>query len=349
MKKQLVVIGNGMAGARVVEEILARGGADLFEITVFGEEPYGNYSRLMLSHVLSGEESVADIFLNSLPWYQANNITLHAGVRVDRIDKFSRHVFAADGRVVQFDHLIIATGSRPYLPSMEGLYSPSGTLRRGIFTFRNMEDTRRIMKFAGLGQRSDEQSRAVVVGGGFSGLAAARGLRAAGMDVRVVHSGSHLMSAQLGPDDAATLRRSVEALGIRVHTGSRTTAILGSDRITGVGLNDQPDLDCDMVVLAAGKRPKVDVAVVSGLAVERGIVVDDHMRVLDEEGIHAVGECAQHRGEVYGQVAPVWEQAAVLADQLTGVDRRSMYLGSSVLCPQPSVACVTGIPVNPVR
>lgn len=328
MKKRLVVIGNGMAGGRAVEEILARGGADLFEITMFGDEPYGNYNRIMLSHVLSGEESDADIFLNDLPWYQDNNITLHAGVRVDRIDKFSRHVFAADGRVLQYDYLIIATGSRSFLPPMDGIYTPSGTVRHGVFTFRTMDDTRRMIQCAQHGLQHDQQGKVVVIGGGLLGLEAARGLQAHGLDVAVVHSGSHLMSAQMGPDGGAILRRSVEALGIAVHTGSRTTAILGSDRITGVALRDQPNLDCDMVVVTAGIRPNVDVAVVSGLAVERGIVVDDHLRVMDEEEIFAVGECVQHRGEVYGLVAPLWEQAAVLADHVTGVDRSSIYLGS---------------------
>ncbi|MFW0772825.1 nitrite reductase large subunit NirB [Paenarthrobacter nitroguajacolicus] len=324
MRRRLVVIGNGMAGARAVEEILARGGSDLFHITMFGDEPYGNYNRIMLSHVLSGEEGDADIFLNSLSWYQQNNITLHAGVRVDRIDKFSKHVFAADGRVEPYDDLIIATGSRSHLPPMEGVFAPSGAVRHGVFTFRTLDDTRKMIQFA----NSEHHSRAVVIGGGLLGLEAAHGLQANGLAVSVVHSGGHLMNAQLGPDGGAILRRSVEALGIEVHTGSRTTAILGAERITGVSLRDQRELGCDMVVVTAGIRPNVDVAVVSGLAVERGIVVDDHLRVMDEENIFAVGECVQHRGEVYGLVAPLWEQAAVLADQVTGVDRSSVYLGS---------------------
>ncbi|MFK0039475.1 nitrite reductase large subunit NirB [Paenarthrobacter sp. NPDC090517] len=324
MRRRLVVIGNGMAGARTVEEILARGGSELFDITMFGDEPYGNYNRIMLSHVLSGEESDADIFLNAITWYQQNNITLHAGVRVDRIDKFSKHVFAADGRVEPYDDLVIATGSRSHLPPMEGAHAPSGAVRHGVFTFRTLDDTRKMIQFA----NNEHHSRAVVIGGGLLGLEAAHGLQANGMDVAVVHSGGHLMNAQLGPDGGAILRRSVEALGIEVHTGSRTTAILGTERITGVSLRDQRQLDCDMVVVTAGIRPNVDVAVVSGLAVERGIVVDDHLRVMDEDDIFAVGECVQHRGEVYGLVAPLWEQAAVLADQVTGVDRSSVYLGS---------------------
>ena len=293
MKKRLVVIGNGMAGMRAVEEILARGGADLFDITVFGDEPYGNYQRSRLGRVLSGEESEADILLNSLHWYQANTITLHAGVRVERIDKFSKHVFAADGRVVQYDHLIIATGSRPFLPPMAGLYTPSGTIRPGVFTFRTLDDARRMIQFA----RHKDHLRAAVIGGDSFGLEAVHGLQSCGLEVDVL-------------------------------SGRRVTAILGADRITGLSVRNQPDIDCHMVVVSAGIRPNVDVAVVSGLAVERGIVVDDHLRVMDEEDIYAVGECVQHRGEVYGTVAPLWDQAAVLADHITGSDRGSMYLGT---------------------
>ena len=323
-RRRLVVIGNGMAGARAVEEILARGGAEQFTITMFGDEPYGNYNRIMLSHVLSGEESDADIFLNSLHWYQDNNITLHAGVRVERIDRFTKYVFANNGHVVPYDVLIIATGSQSFMPPMDGLYTPSGSIKPGVFTFRTIDDTRNMVQHA----QHDHHHTAVVIGGGLLGLEAARGLQSHGIDVDVVHSGGHLMNAQMGPDGGAILRRSVEALGIRVHTGSRTTAVLGTDRVTGVRLRDQPDIGCDMVVVAAGIRPNVDLAVLSGLHVERAIVVDDQLRVVDEDSIYAVGECVQHRGEVYGLVAPLWEQAVVLADHVTGTDTSSAYLGS---------------------
>ncbi|MEK0154868.1 nitrite reductase large subunit NirB [Arthrobacter oryzae] len=323
-RRRLVVIGNGMAGARAVEEILARGGAEQFTITMFGDEPYGNYNRIMLSHVLSGEESDADIFLNSLHWYQDNNITLHAGVRVERIDRFTKYVFANNGHVVPYDVLIIATGSQSFMPPMDGLYTPSGSIKPGVFTFRTIDDTRNMVRHA----QHDHHHTAVVIGGGLLGLEAARGLQSHGIDVDVVHSGGHLMNAQMGPDGGAILRRSVEALGIRVHTGSRTTAVLGTDRVTGVRLRDQPDIGCDMVVVAAGIRPNVDLAVLSGLHVERAIVVDDQLRVVDEDSIYAVGECVQHRGEVYGLVAPLWEQAVVLADHVTGTDTSSAYLGS---------------------
>ncbi|WP_082874476.1 nitrite reductase large subunit NirB [Arthrobacter sp. OY3WO11] len=323
-RRRLVVIGNGMAGARAVEEILARGGAEQFSITMFGDEPYGNYNRIMLSHVLSGEESDKDIFLNPLSWYEDNGITLHAGVRADRVDRFAKHVFSSDGRVTPYDTLIIATGSRPHLPPMDGLYTPGGSVKPGVFGFRTIDDTRKMAEHA----RHDHHRHAVVVGGGLLGLEAAAGLRSFGLGVDVVHSGSHLMSAQMGPDGGAVLRRSVEGLGIGVLTGCRTTAVLGRDRVAGVSLRDRPDIQCDMVVVAAGIRPNVDLAVLSGLPVERAIVVDDRLRVQDEDHIYAVGECVQHRGEVYGLVAPLWEQAVVLASHVTGADTSAAYLGS---------------------
>lgn len=323
-RRRLVVIGNGMAGARAVEEILARGGAAQYRITMFGDEPYGNYNRIMLSHVLSGEEDTGNIFLNSLAWYRENNITLHAGVRVQKIDRFAKLVFSDDGRATPYDVLVIATGSRSHLPPMDGMYMPGGMLLPGIFAFRTIDDTRTMVAYA----QQDHHHRAVVIGGGLLGLEAARGLQSHGIDVEVVHSGSHLMNAQMGSDGGAVLRRSVEALGIRVHTSSRTTAILGDDKVRGVRLRDKPDIDCDMVVVAAGIRPNVEVAVTSGLPVERAIVVDDHMSVPDEDEIYAVGECVQHRGEVYGLVAPLWEQAAVLADHVTGANPKAAYLGT---------------------
>jgi nitrite reductase (NADH) large subunit len=323
-RRRLVVIGNGMAGARAVEEILSRGGAAQFDITMFGDEPYGNYNRIMLSHVLSGEEGEDDIFLNPLSWYEENGITLHSGVRATRIDKYAKLVVSDDGRTTGYDVLIIATGSQSFLPSMDGLHTPDGRLLPGVFGFRTIQDTRGMVEYAS----HEHHTKAVVIGGGLLGLEAARGLQAYGLDVSVVHSGGHLMNAQMGPEGGKILRRSVEALGITVHTGSRTTALLGEEKVQGVRLRDKPDLACDMVVLAAGIRPVVDIAVVSGLTVERAIVVDDTMRVVDEEDIYAVGECVQHRGEVYGLVAPLWEMATVLADQVTGANPAAEYLGS---------------------
>jgi nitrite reductase (NADH) large subunit len=328
-RRKLVVIGNGMAGARAVEEILQRGGAEQFSITMFGDEPYGNYNRIMLSHVLSGEETDADIFLNSLPWYVENDITLHAGVRATRIDRFSKLVYAvnsADGTTSQtpYDVLIIATGSRSFMPSIEGLRTADGELLPGVFAFRTIDDTRGMINYA----QHEDHRRAVVIGGGLLGLEAARGLQAYGLQVDVVHAGAHLMNAQIGPAGGEILRKSVEKLGIEVHTKARTTAIMGEDKVRGVWLLDHPLLDCDMVVVAAGIRPNVDLAVTSGFTVERAIVVDDYMRTMDDPDVYAVGECVQHRGEVYGLVAPLWEQAVVLAAQVTGTDTTAAYFGS---------------------
>lgn len=323
-RHRLVVIGNGMAGARTVEEILSRGGADRFHITMFGDEPYGNYNRIMLSHVLSGEESDADIFLNSLSWYQENKIILHTGVRVNRIDRYAKVVFSSDGRTTPYDNLIIATGSRSFLPSMDGLFAAENRLLPGVFAFRTLDDTRAMISYADI----DDHIKAVVIGGGLLGLEAARGLQRFGLAVDVVHAAGHLMNAQVGPQAGLIIQRKVEQLGIRVHTVSRTTALIGTDKVTGIRLRGAGEIACDLVVIAAGIRPNVDVALTSGFTVERAIVVDDQMRTVDDDTVFAVGECVQHRGEVYGLVAPLWEQAVVLADQLTGADPTARYLGS---------------------
>ena len=322
--RKLVVIGNGMAGARTVEEILARDGAQQFAITMFGDEPYGNYNRIMLSHVLAGEEEDDAIFLNSLAWYDENGITLNAGVRVTRIDRFAKVVFADDGSVTPYDELIIATGSRSFLPPMENLYTAEGGLLPGVFAFRTLDDTRAMVAHAA---RADS-ARAIVIGGGLLGLEAARGLQRFGLEVGVVHAAPHLMSAQVGPQAGQIIRRKIEALGLRVHTSARTTGLIGTDRVEGLRLADDTRLDCDLVVVAAGIRANVDVAQTSGFTVERAIVVDDDMRTVDDPNVWAVGECVQHRGEVYGLVAPLWEQAVVLADQITGRDPSAAYRGS---------------------
>ncbi len=323
-RRRLVVIGNGMAGARAVEEILARGGAEKFAITMFGDEPYGNYNRILLSHVLSGEESDADIFLNTVEWYADNGIALHAGVRVNRIDRFAHVVFSDDGQITPYDQLIIATGSRSFMPPMEGLYDPSAALLPGVFAFRTIDDTRAMVEYA----THDDHHKAVVIGGGLLGLEAARGLQSHGIGVDVVHSGRWLMNAQLGREGGEVLRRSMAQLGIGIFTNNRATSVWGPDKVRGVRLRDEIEIDCDLVIVAAGIRPNVDVALTSGFTVERAIVVDDAMRTVDDDDVYAVGECVQHRGEVYGLVAPLWEQAVVLADQITGANPDAAYHGS---------------------
>lgn len=320
--EDLVVIGNGMAGARAVEEILARGGGERFRITMFGDEPYGNYNRIMLSHVLAGE-GTDEIYLNPLEWYAENDITLHGGVRVVRVDRFARKVLADDGTVLPYDKLIIATGSRTFFPPMDGMWVDDRTLTPGVFGFRTMDDT-----VAMLDHARDHHS-AVVIGGGLLGLEAAYGLQQHGLDVHVVQGGPVLMNQQLDEEAGAILRRVLERdKGIHVHTGQRPTAIRSTGSVAGVVLEDGSTIDADMVVVTAGIRPNVGLGVVSGLTVERAIVVDDQMRSVDDADIYAVGECAQHRGRVYGLVAPLWEQAAVLADHLTDTDPDAAYHGS---------------------
>lgn len=324
--RELVVVGNGMAGARAVEEILARGGAEQFNITMFGDEPHGNYNRILLSELLAGDENTPldDIFLNPWEWYEDNGITLRAGVRVVRIDRFAHLVYADDGSIVRYDQLVLATGSRSFFPPMEGLWADDKALTPGVFGFRTLHDTMAMIRYA------RGKQRGAVIGGGLLGLEAARGLQAQGLDVHVVHGAPGLMNQQLDAQAGRVLRRSLEQLGMVVHTGTRTTALRREPggAVSGVTFADGTTLDVEMVVVTAGIRPNIGLAVVSGLETQRGIVVDDQMRSVDDDDIYAVGECVQHRGEVYGLVGPLWEQAVVLADHITGADPAAAYHGS---------------------
>jgi len=323
-RKKLVVIGNGMAGARTVEEILARGGADQFDITMFGEEPYGNYNRILLSDVLNGSHDEADIFLNTLAWYEENGIVLHAGIRVLKILRHARSVMGEGGIVAKYDHLIIATGSLPFVPPIEGLRRSDGREKEGVFSFRNLDDTRRIAGYA-MGKKSG-----AVIGGGLLGLEAARGLQNFALDVHVIQRGNALMGQQLDAPAAGILKGTLEQLGIKVRLGTDTRAILGDDHVTGLEFKNGESIDCDLVVIAAGIKPNSALAFRAGLTVERGMVVDNQMRSIDDPRIYGVGECVQHRGQVYGLVAPIWEQAKVLADHLTGANPEAAYFGSKV-------------------
>jgi nitrite reductase (NADH) large subunit len=323
-KQRLVVIGNGMAGARAVEEIIDRGGSDLFEITMFGDEPHGNYNRISLSNVLAGSEETSGIFLNPMQWYEQNAITLHAGVRVTKIDRFAKTVTADDGTEHGYDKLIIATGSRPFFPPIEGMLQ-DGRPIAGVFGFRTLADCDAMLESA-LGAR-----RAAVIGGGLLGLEAARGLLARGLEVHVVHRANRLMNVQLDGQAAAILHRGVEELGIHVHLEKSTSRVCSEDgRVTALEFGDDSTLPCDMVVVTAGIRPNSDLAARAGLVVERAIVVGDTMRAVDEPDIYVVGECAQHRGAVYGLVAPLWEQAVVLAEHITGTNPKAAYHGSKL-------------------
>ncbi|MGY2085709.1 nitrite reductase large subunit NirB [Blastococcus sp. SYSU DS0539] len=318
---RLVVVGNGMAGARLVEEVLERGGGEQFRITVFGDEPHGNYNRIMLSPVLAGESHEDEIVLNSHEWYADNGVELRAGVRVDRIDTAAKQVHAADGSVTGYDHLVLATGSYSFIPPMTGVRTPDGELLPGVYGFRTIDETRALLAATG------RCRRAVVMGGGLLGLEAARALQGHGLQVELVHAMPWLMNAQLDAEAGAILKKSVESLGIGVHLDVLATEVLGTDSVEGVLLKDGRRLDCDLLVVAAGVRPHTDLAVRSGLEVQRAVVVDDQLRT-DDPDVYAIGECAQHRDQVYGLVAPAWEHAKVLADVLTGTDPDAEYHGS---------------------
>jgi len=323
-RRKLVVVGNGMAGIRAVEEILARSGSESFDITVFGDEPYGNYNRILLSNVLAGSDDPSEIYLNEVDWYAENGITLRAGVRVVRLDPYARIVHSDDGATTRYDKLILATGSRSFFPPMAGLWADDKNLTDGVFGFRTLDDC------VGMITEAAHRTKAVVIGGGLLGLEAARGLQNRGLTVDVVHAGPTLMNAQLDDPAGVILRSSVEGVGIRVHVDKRTTEVTTSEdgRLTGIVFADGTSIDCDMLVVATGIRPNVGLAQRAGLTVERAIVVDDHMRSVDDDDVYVVGECAQHRGQVYGLVAPLWEQAAVLADHLTGANTVAAYHGS---------------------
>jgi nitrite reductase (NADH) large subunit len=315
IRETLVVVGTGMAGAKVVEEVLERD-PERFSIRMFGAEPHGTYNRILLSSVLGGFKEPDALWLNPLEWYEARGVHVHSGVKAETIDRTSRVVVGGGGKVAEpYDKMVIATGSRPFVPPMEG------TRQQGVFVFRTLEDCETIAAYA------QSCHRAVVIGGGLLGLEAARGLLSHGVEVTVVEVAPHLMIQQLDPTGAALLKRKLEAMGVRVLLETPTTHILGDGKATGLRFKDGTTLDTDMVVISCGIRPNVDEAKAAGLAVERAIVVDDQLRTNDPS-IYAVGECAQHRGKLYGLVDPLYEQARVLADVITQARPDAAYPGS---------------------
>jgi nitrite reductase (NADH) large subunit len=304
----LVVIGNGMAGMRTVEELL-KFNRDMYDITVFGAEPHGNYNRILLSPVLAGEKTVDDIMLNTREWYDANGILLRAGDPVVRIDRKRRIVHAASGLKVAYDRLLIATGSKPFILPVPGKELP------GVIGFRDLNDVDTMLGAARRG------GRAVVIGGGLLGLEAANGLLRQGMEVSVGHLSASLMNQQLDPPAADLLRAALEHRGLRILLNRQTEAIVGDGRVEAVRFTDGEEVPADLVVMAAGVRPNIELAKGAGLHCERAIVVDDTLQTYDPR-IYAVGECVQHRRSTFGLVAPIWDQARVAAAHLAGRGHR---------------------------
>ncbi|MEQ1573301.1 MAG: nitrite reductase large subunit NirB [Vicinamibacterales bacterium] len=312
MRTRLVVVGNGMAGMACVEAILKY--APCFDITVFGDETHVNYNRVMLSSVLAGEKAADDIVINPLEWYQQRNIQLHVGVRVVDVDPVAKTVTGNDGRVTPYDTLLLATGSSAWMPRIEGLD------KDGVLVFRTLDDTRELIR------RSGPATKAVVIGGGLLGLEAARGLQVQGCDVTVVHLMPTLMERQLDPDGGHYLMGKMEELGIHVLLGRTTVAVLGNGHVEGVALSDDSCLEADLVVVAAGIRPNVELAHKAGVAVNRGVLVNDYMETSSPD-VFAVGECVEHRGVCYGLLAPLFEQGKVLAATITG-NKGPTYTGT---------------------
>jgi nitrite reductase (NADH) large subunit len=308
MKPALVVVGNGMAGMRTVEELLKLA-PDAYDITVFGAEPHGNYNRILLSPVLSGEKSVPEIMLHTRDWYRDNGITLRAGDPVVRIDRRRRVVHAQSGLQVKYDRLLLATGSRPFIVPVPGHELP------GVIGFRDLQDVDTMLAAARRG------GCAVVIGGGLLGLEAANGLQRRGMQVTVVHVTGSLMNQQLDPQAAALLKETLERKGLRILLDTQTVGIVGGERVEAVRFADGSVTPADLVVMAAGVRPNIALAQQAGLHCERAIVVDDTLQTYDPR-VYAVGECVQHRRCTFGLVAPIWDQARVCAAHLSGAGHR---------------------------
>jgi len=326
MKKlKLVMIGNGMAGCRTLEELL-KISPDLYEITVFGSEPHGNYNRILLSPVLAGEMTLQEIVLNDFAWYEKHGITLHAGKTVTTIDRIKRKVIADDGKgnvtEADYDRLLFATGSTPFIPPI-----PGNDLD-GVLGYPGIADTGRMIAAAG------EYKHAVVIGAGLLGLEAANGLMLRGMDVTVIHLGDWIMERQLDKTAADMLQASLEARGLKFMLGAQTASLQPKGtRVGAVKLKDGTEIAADLVVVAAGIRPSTKLAESAGLYVNRGIVVSDTMQTTTDPRIYGVGECVAHRGIAYGLVAPLFEQAKVCATHLGqfGIGRYEGSLTSTKL------------------
>jgi nitrite reductase (NADH) large subunit len=314
-KMKLVMVGNGMAGVRTLEEMLKLT-PDMYDITVFGAEPYPNYNRIMLSPVLAGEQEIQDIILNDLDWYAQHNITLHLGKKVVRIDRRNKLVYAEDGTMAEYDRLLLTTGSNPFI-----LPVPGKELE-GVIGYRDIHDTNAMIDAA------EKYKHAVVIGGGLLGLEAANGLALRGMDVTVVHIMPWLMERQLDKDSAGMLQASLETKGLKFLLEKQTQELVGGadGRVTAIRFKDGSEIPADLVVMAVGIRPNTALAESAGIYCNRGIVVNDTMQTYDPS-IYAVGECVSHRGTAYGLVAPLFDMGKVCANHLArmGIAR---YQGS---------------------
>jgi nitrite reductase (NADH) large subunit len=312
-KQKLVLIGNGMAGVRCIEEIL-KIQPDSFEVTVFGSESHPNYNRIQLSNVLQGDTSIKDITINDWNWYEENNITLYSGETVTNIDTAKQIVFTDKSRELEYDRLIFATGSVPFMLPIPGAD------KKGVTAFRNIEDCEKMIEY------SKSYKKAAVIGGGLLGLEAARGLLNLGMAVDVIHLADYLMERQLDPTAGKMLQKELESQGMNFLLGKQTAEIFGENDVEGLRFKDGEEIEADLVVMAVGIKANTQLAIISGIAVNRGIIVNDYMET-GIPNVYALGECAEHREMVYGLVAPLYEQGKVLAKKICGVEGEA-YEGS---------------------
>jgi len=306
-KQKLVMVGNGMAGVKTLEEVL-KYAPDKYAITVFGAEPHGNYNRIMLSPVLAGEMSLPEIMLNDVDWYTDHHITLYTGRKVIEIDRIRRIVRADDGTEAEYDRLLLATGSTPFILPVPGADLP------GVIGYRDIADTEAMIEVA----RTHRQ--AVVIGAGLLGLEAANGLVLRGMDVTVVHLADWIMERQLDKPAGDMLQASLEAKGLKFFLNAQTTELIAGEdgRVAALKLRDGTTLPTDLVVMAAGIRPNTELAELAHLHCNHGIVVNDTMQSVTDPRIYSIGECVRHRDVSYGLVAPLFEQAKVAANHLAG-------------------------------
>ncbi|AUS12625.1 NADPH-nitrite reductase [Bacillus subtilis] len=323
-KKQLVLVGNGMAGVRAIEEILSVA-KDEFQITIFGAEPHPNYNRILLSKVLQGDTDIKDITLNDWDWYEENNIQLYTNETVIKVDTENKTVITDSDRIQPYDELILATGSVPFILPIPGAD------KKGVTAFRDIKDTDTMLA------ASKQYKKAAVIGGGLLGLEAARGLLNLGMEVSVIHLAPFLMERQLDATAGRLLQNELEKQGMTFLLEKQTEEIVGDDRVEGLRFKDGTSIEADLVVMAVGIRPNTTLGAESGIPVNRGIIVNDYMQT-EIPHIYAVGECAEHRGIAYGLVAPLYEQAKVLAKHICGIDTKP-YEGS-VLSTQLKVSGV---------
>ncbi len=303
-KLRLVLIGNGLAGMRCLEDLLDMA-PDRYEVTVIGEEPWGNYNRIMLSPVLSGEKTIEDIMLHPPKWYDDKSIKFIAGDKAVKIDRPRKVVYTEKGQTVDYDRLILATGSAPFIPPVQGVDL------KGVLTFRDIYDVNTMIEYC------DSKTNAVVIGGGLLGLEAAYGLKQRGMNVTVLHLMDRIMERQLDGRASQLLRHSIEQKGIHIITEANTEALIGDENghVKQIRLKDGTVLDADLVVFAVGIRPNIALAKSAGLRCNRGVLVNDTMQTFDPS-IYAVGECIEHRGQTFGLVEPLWGQAFICATHL---------------------------------